>query len=205
MSHTILDLAHAGLEVVEREVAHFVLEAVEIHLGRGLSGGWWALRKRWCGRRTVRSVLWCFPRGSRWPWQVLPGLEGLETPELAANSEGLEHAHAASDGGEQFSGRPLRLCEPRSQVIRLWVSGSRLKVAFSRSQRRSAGPWVPDRRSRHRTLAAPGRHQSLDSARDFSSDHSSRAVSNGAASASCGQPADALAWSVLGKRKADVT
>lgn len=31
IGRTILDLAHTGLEVVDREVAHFFSEAVEIH------------------------------------------------------------------------------------------------------------------------------------------------------------------------------
>jgi hypothetical protein len=32
-AHTILDLPHAGFEVVEREVAHFIFQAIEIHGG----------------------------------------------------------------------------------------------------------------------------------------------------------------------------
>lgn len=33
---TILDLSHAGLDVVQRQVRDGVFQAVQIHLGRGL-------------------------------------------------------------------------------------------------------------------------------------------------------------------------
>lgn len=44
-AHTILDLAYTGLDVVEREIAHFVFEAAEIH------GGGCGDLEVWCRRR----------------------------------------------------------------------------------------------------------------------------------------------------------
>jgi hypothetical protein len=53
---TILDLAHTGLDVVEREVAHRVLEAVEIHGADGSRGSWGLVGfpSEWC-RGVVES------------------------------------------------------------------------------------------------------------------------------------------------------
>jgi len=71
-AHTILDLPHAGFEVVERQIAHFVFQAVEIH-GGGCDGRSVLLRRRRSG-----SLL----------WSGVPGF----------NSPGMSHVEGVQQG-----------------------------------------------------------------------------------------------------------
>lgn len=88
MSHTILDLAHAGLEVVEREVAHFVLDAIEIHVGQRLTDDGRSCRSGGVVEGGQFAGLSLSPRAvGDWPWQVVPGLERPD-PTFAAPPTG---------------------------------------------------------------------------------------------------------------------
>lgn len=146
MSHTILDLAHAGLDVVEREVAHFILEAVEIHLGRGLSGERRSLGERWCCRRTIRtSVLVPGAVGEGFLAAVVPG---LETPERTLGSSAGRRWDSLESSAMAARASKDAACS--------WSANSTECVQYSTL---ADALRMPDRRSRHRI---PGRRRSLE-------------------------------------------